>query len=112
MARIYTTLEGKLLDLSDLDAEEAAFFARCYNAFRENKDWAELSNLIAGAENPLVRDSGGWITDAVAAHPLFQAVEDLADRLGIRQGDVGPDPGDDLDHDPLTREPVVALEAT
>jgi hypothetical protein len=45
MARIYTTLEGSPLDLSDLDAEETAFFERCYDAFRRDKDWAELMSF-------------------------------------------------------------------
>jgi hypothetical protein len=53
------------------------------------------------AANPLVRATEGWVTDAVWRHPLFRALRDLEDRLGIRQGELGPDPDDDIGREPL-----------
>jgi hypothetical protein len=106
MARIYRTVEGTELDLTHLAADEEGFLDRCYRAYRANMDWAELSNLIAGMENPLLRSTGGWVTPEVFGNPLYKALRDLEHRVGIRQGELLPDPGDDLDHDPLTGEHI------
>src|SRR5438552_13790948 len=96
MMRSYTTLYGRVIDLTDLNPEEADFFNRCLDAYRNNGEWADLGNLIASKENPLVRDAGGWITQAVWDHPLFRAVHDLTSRLGIEQGEIAPGPNADL----------------
>ena len=42
---------------------------------------------------------------------MFQAVRDLEDRLGIQQGEVGPEEGDDISKDPLQDEWVPTPEA-
>jgi hypothetical protein len=104
MRRIYKTLDGRRLDLGNLTDEQWAFFERCYEGYQGGMPWADLGNLIASTENPLVRATGGWITPAVWDHPMFQAVRDLEDRVGIRQEEVAPDPGDDLDGEPLVDE--------
>ena len=96
----YTTLEGQVLDLSGLTDEERAFLDRCVVAYRGGLSWITLSNMVTGAENPLVLATGGWVTQAVMDHPLYQAVSDLEDRVGIAQGRIDPDPNDDVDRDP------------
>jgi hypothetical protein len=88
----------------NLTDEEAAYFERSHAAYVANMDWAEFSNLVAGSANPLVRDAGGRVTQSVWHHPLYQAVRDLEDRLGIRQGCVQAEAGDDVERDPLADE--------
>ncbi|SRR5579885_244702 len=108
----YTTLDGMVLDLSSLTTEEQAYFDRCISAYRAGLDFTEFFNrLLHGPENPLMRATGGVVTRTVWAHPLFQAVHDLADRLGILQDRVGAEPGDDPSRDPLTDEWVPTVEA-
>jgi hypothetical protein len=110
MPQTYTTLDGRVLDLGDLPQDERAFFERCYGAYRAREDW-EAFTRIARTENPVIRAAGGRITQAVWDHPLFQAVHDLEDRLGIEQGEFLPSPGDDLASDPLVDRWVPAPAA-
>src|SRR5688572_12613304 len=106
MNRIYRTLDGRRLDLSNLTDEQWAFFERCYLGYQSGMLWADLGNLTTSTEDPLVRDASGWITPEVWDHPMFQAVQDLVDRVGIRQEEVASDPGDDVDSEPLVDEEV------
>lgn len=108
----YTTLEREVLDLSDLSEEQRAFLERCLAAWRENMSYDSFVALIWGAENPVVRDlGGGRVNRVVWEHPLFQAVRDLEDRLGIRQGRVGAESDDDSERDPLVDEWLPVREA-
>ena len=100
----YTLVSGVVLDLSGLTAEEREFLSRCYTAYRAGMDWSDFTLLAEGSSNPLVRDAGGWITPAVQAHPLYRAVRDLEDRLGILQQALEPEAGDDVRQDPLAAE--------
>jgi hypothetical protein len=105
-------MEGDVLGLSDLTEGERAFFARCYVAFRERTlGWGEFTNFIAGYENPLVRSTGGWITRAVAETPLYRAVRDLEDRVGLRDGKLMSEPEYDPDRDPIADEWLPASDA-
>src|SRR5438552_7105547 len=108
-ANIYTTLEGERLDLTGLSAEERAFFDRCYAGLRNGMSWIRISNLVEGKENPLVRATGGLITPAVWEHPLFQAVSDLEDRIGILRSELLPDEGSDPSTDPISGELLTDL---
>ena len=99
--RSYVTLDGQVLDLSHLSEEERQFLSRCVDAYRQGVDWLALGAFVDGKENPLVRATGGLITREVWEHPLYRAARDLEDRLGIRQGELVPDPGDDPPSDPL-----------
>ena len=107
----YTTLDGCLLDLTGLTTEERAFFERMYAAYRDGMAWGPFSRLVEGVENPLVRAAGGWITPAVWDHPLFQAVRDLEDRVGILRGGVRAEPGDDATRGPLDRDNLPSEQA-
>jgi hypothetical protein len=91
----YTTLTGHVLDLSALAAEQRAFFDRCAAAARDGMPWGEFAALITSDANPLVRAAGGSVTRSVWDHPLFQAVRDLEDRIGLRAGELAPQPGID-----------------
>ena len=101
-ATTYTTLDGQVLDLTGLTAEERQHLVRCYLAYRAGMDWGQFSHLVVGPENPMMHHTAGMVTPEMWRHPLYQAVRDLEDRLGIKQGEVDPDPGDDIQRDPLT----------
>jgi hypothetical protein len=105
----YNTLDGRLLDLSGLTADERAYLARCYAAFRSGMPWSDFGELAHGSQHPLLRGTSGVVTRAVWDHPLYQATSDLEDRLGIRQGELAPDPGDDLLHDPIGNYQAAAV---
>jgi hypothetical protein len=64
----------------------------------------EFSKLIEGVQNPLVRRTGGLITAEILDHPLFEAVSDLEDRLGLLQDELEAGPGDNTGQDPLAGE--------
>jgi hypothetical protein len=100
-ATTYTMLDGRALDLSGLTEEERAYLARCYAAYRAGMAWEQFGYLAVGPEHPLLRETGGVVTPGVWAHPLYQAVRDLEDRLGIQQGELDPDPGSDVAREPL-----------
>ena len=92
-----------MIDLSDLSPEERDFFDRCYAAYQADMPWHDFSLLAQGNENPVVRATGR-ITRAVMAHPLYMAVRDLEDRVGLRQGELEPTPGQRWDTDPVDDE--------
>ncbi len=97
----YTALDGRVYDLSGLNDEQLAFFERCIAVYRDDAPWITIARLVEGGENPLLHPTGGRVTLEVWDHPLFRAVRDLQDRVGIRQGMVAPSPGDVPERDPL-----------
>jgi hypothetical protein len=107
----YTTLEGDVLDLSELPPEQRGFLDRCLAAYRDGMDWVEFTKLTQSLENPLLRSTEGLITLAILEHPLYRVVQDLEDRLGIQQEMVGADPEDDVERDPLADEWLPVEEA-
>jgi hypothetical protein len=86
----HTTLDGSRVLLRDLSLAEREFFRRCYDAYAAGMPWEHFTNLAEGAENPVIAASGGWITADVRRHPLYRAVRDLEDRLGLAQGKLAP----------------------
>jgi hypothetical protein len=107
----YATMDGRVLDLSELTDEHRAFFDRCYAAYRQGVDWGQFGNMVFSDENPLVRAAGGWVTRVVYDHPLFHAVLDLEDRLGLAQGKLAPEEGLHPELDPLADEWLPVSEA-
>ncbi|BDG61953.1 hypothetical protein [Caldinitratiruptor microaerophilus] len=106
----YRTCDGRVLDLSCLTEEERQHFERAYQAYRNGMAAPSFSNeMVHGMANPLVGRAGGWVTREVYRHPLFQALRDLEDRLGLAQGYLEP-AGEDLS-DPLEDEWIPAPEA-
>ncbi len=98
----HVTMSGEVLDLSGLSNEQRAYYGRCIAAYRAGTPRADFIRLVTGPENPLLRETGGWITEAVWRHPLYRAVRDIENRLGVAEGDLQPDPGDNPTRDPLT----------
>ena len=113
MKNVYVTLDGEVIDLSRLTAEEAAFFGRCYDVWKANETngYAALQALIFGSANPVL-EPGCRVTRSVAGNPLFQAVQDLEARVGVMQGNLLPDRDDERPaDDPLAEEFVSVAEA-
>ena len=94
-------LNGHVLDLTQLSAEEDQFLQRCTQAYRAGVDWLALGGMADSKDNPLVRATGGWITRAVWEHPLYRAARDMEARLAIRQGEMAPGPDDNAQGDPF-----------
>lgn len=92
----YETLDGEVLDLTGLTDEERAHLDRCAGGLAAGLRWADFGNrLVFGRENPLIRDGNGLVTRAAFRHPLFRAIRDMGDRLGIAQNEIGQAPGDE-----------------
>lgn len=106
----YTMLNGETLDLSGLSERDLGFFEQYVSAYRAGTEEDTFGALIAGPANPLAQ-AGGGITRVAAATPLFQALRDMQDRLGIAQGRVSPEPGDLVDLDPLEDTLLTVAEA-
>lgn len=110
----YTTLDGRTLDLTELTTEQIALFEQglaLYRRGRSAKQFHQLANLVSGRTSPLLASSGGRVTQSVWDQPLYQAMRDLEDRLGIRVGELEAMPGDQLDTDPLVDEWIPAVQA-
>lgn len=108
---VYVKMDGDVLDLTHLSAEEQAHLERCFAAYRAGTPWPTFMGLVRTPENPLLRETGGRITRTVWDHPLFQALRDLEDRLGIKQGYLRPGPDDDPDAPICNDEWIPAVEA-
>jgi hypothetical protein len=106
----YTDLDGEVLDLSTLSDAERIFFERVLALYRADAPYNHVRELISGEDNPIL-EPGCRITAAVAAHPLWRALRDLEDRLGIKQGYIGAMEGDDPDRDPVADEWLSTTEA-
>lgn len=95
----YRRIDGTVLRVPFPSAVEAAFFDRIYRLYEEG-DWRGLRALFYGPENPVL-EPGCLITRAVYAMPLFRAVRDLENRVGIRTGNLLAADGDGSDIEPL-----------
>lgn len=104
----YTMLDGSVIDLSELAKSEREFLAECLNAYRSDVSFPDFVNLVYRPGSPVFK-GGRWVTKEIMATPLFKAVRDLEDRLGIRQGWVGPDPGDRPEIEPLVSDEEVSV---
>ncbi len=106
----YLTLDGAIVNLSGLSDVERGFFERCYQTYADGSEYEAFLSLVYGPDNPTF-ETGQRITRATLDHPLFRAVDDLGDRLGIKQGEVGAAPGDDIGSDPLSDESLTIKES-
>ena len=107
----YTTLDNRVISLVGLTADEEAHFTRCHAFYLDGLAWPEFVNLVSGPANPVVAAQHGRVNRAVWEDPLYQALRDLDDRLGIRQGYLPAEPGDNVDGDPLSGDEWLAVTA-
>lgn len=81
----YTTLEGKEVSLAALTAAEKRFLGQMYSRYKEGVSYLAFEALYSNAESP-IHSHAKRLEKRVAETPLYQVCEDLARRLGIRQG--------------------------
>lgn len=85
MLKAYITLTGEKIDLSQLTPEGRAFLGHIVKAYEETEAYPNFVNRINSPGSPALA-KGRWVTEKVAASPLYRVCQDLADRLGIAQG--------------------------
>lgn len=108
---IYHTLSGRILTWNDpLDPPIQAFWETMVAAYQTQAEFLTTFNRIYGPTNPLLASTQGRITQASLDQPVFRALMDLTDRLGIAQGHIGSDGTEDL-RDPLSDTWVPLAEA-
>lgn len=85
MGDTYVTLEGKQLPLGRLTAEERRFLGSMYGRFKRGSSYLDFENSYMDPDSIVYRHAKR-LGKSVSETPLYQVCEDLARRLGIRQG--------------------------
>ncbi len=85
MLKAYITLAGEKIELSHLTPEERTFLGHVVKAYEESEAYPNFVNKISSPGSHALA-KGRWVTEKVAASPLYRVCQDLADRLGIAQG--------------------------
>lgn len=107
--RSYRTLEGATHDLDTLTPEETTCLSELLLAYAQNCRYWDFFMLVVRPGGQVLKGKP-MVTAEAAGTTLFKIAEDLRYRLGIRQGEVGPDPGDDPNTEPLSPDEWVPLE--
>lgn len=89
----YRLLKGKTLDLSTLSREDLAFLVELGRRAMGDEDYGSLRLAVCGRDAYPLK-GGGQVTGRIHMSPLYRVAEDIVDRVGIRQGLLGADPGD------------------
>lgn len=90
----YTLLNGDVVDISGLPSEDTAFLLDLMQRAMADQDYFDLERSVCGPSAYPLKGSPR-VTREVHASPLFRVAEDVVDRVGIRQGVLAPDPGDE-----------------
>lgn len=98
----YTTLDGDVVDLMSLNADETGLLDAAVDAFETSMAWEAFGNEFLGPKSAVLRRTGGRVTQAVWDSPMFKVLRDIEDRLGIAQGIIAADGGEAGAPDPLT----------
>ena len=90
----YVLLNREILDLSPLPTQDVEFLLDLMQRAMNDEDYFDLDRHICGkGAYPL--KGAARVTREIHDTPLFRAAEDIVDRVGIRQGALAPDPGDE-----------------
>ena len=120
--RTYTTIDGRVLDLSAASTQHWVYLERLYRRLRstlvdgakppKGLGWKQVGRAVYSTKNPLLAATDGRVTRDVWADPLFQALADLDDRVGVAEGGLRPS-RPNYPRDPMVgAEPIsVALAA-
>ncbi len=85
MKRVYVSLTGEKIDLARITVEEKKELGRILKAYQAGEAYPNFVNRVSVPGSRILRGKR-WITQEVAASPLYRVCQDLADRLGIAQG--------------------------
>ena len=90
----YELLGGDTVDLSALPKEDLLFLLALMRRAMEDEDYFTLERAVCGPRAYPLK-GGTRVTREIHESLVFRAAEDIADRAGIRQGVLAPDPGDE-----------------
>ena len=90
LKNVHYTLDGEAINLDDIAEGDRAFLEELFKAYEAGEAYSTFANKVYALGSPVLR-GGRWITKEVRATALYRVCEDLADRLGIAQGLIGPD---------------------
>ena len=91
----YELLDGAKVDLGGLPGEDLVFLLDLQRRAMAEEDYFELERRVCGPGAYPLKGSAR-VTSEVHATPLFRVAEDVAFRVGIRQGFLAPDRGGEL----------------
>lgn len=90
----YELLSDTTLDLTRLAKRDVQFLLDLMQRAMKDEDYFDLERRVCGrGAYPL--KGAVRVTKQIHDTPLFRAAEDIVDRVGIRQGVLAPDPGDE-----------------
>lgn len=81
----YVTLEGMRIPLGRLTAEERRFLGKMAGYYKRDGSYLDFENVYMDPESAVFRHAKR-LGRPVAETPLYRVCDDLARRLGIRQG--------------------------
>jgi len=90
----YALLNRDVVDISTLPREDIDFLLDLMHRAMEDEDYFALERRVCGPGAYPLKGSQR-VTREIHASPLFRVAEDIVDRVGIRQGALAPDPGDE-----------------
>jgi len=79
--------------VDELTLEEREFLRRARSLFRENIDWLEFEGFAFGTRSPIF--SADRSHRDVLQHPLYIALRDMWLELGVRQGRIAAEKGEE-----------------
>lgn len=85
MGGSYVTLEGSQVSLGRLTAEERRFVGHMVSRFKRGGSYLDFENFYMDPESVVFRHAKR-LGRPVEETPLYRVCDDLARRLGIRQG--------------------------
>lgn len=85
MRDTYPTDDGKTLSLKSLNAEDRAFLGKLFQAYEREENYLGFKHLYTAPDSQTYKHAKR-VGKPVAETVLFQVCEDLARRLGMRQG--------------------------
>lgn len=90
----YQLLDGRSVELSALPKRDLAFLFELQRRAMQDDDYFELERSICGkGAYPL--KGGPRVTREIHDSLLYRVAEDVVDRVGLRQGVLARDPGDE-----------------
>jgi len=90
----YELLNGETLDLSPLPKQDVEFLLELMQRAMNDDDYFDLDRRVCG-QGAYPLKGAPRVTREIHDTPLFRAAEDIVDRVGIRQGALAPEPGDE-----------------
>lgn len=94
-AMTYQLLDGERINLAKLPKEDLAFLLDFQRRAMEDEDYFDLERTVCGPKAYPLKGSLR-VTREVHRTPVFRVAEDIAYRVGIRQGVLAPNEDDEL----------------